>query len=201
MDKLSIRTKEQLINRKKNFQNIVDILDDMKVSFFLEGGVLLGAIRDNDFIKWDWDVEIALFSEDFNNKFKDILEKLKSEGFEILNYNNSLYHLKINVFKFDGPKISTFSIFGWTYNNLNKCYVRKDIKIPKKYLIDMKKISFLDRDVLVPTPPEDYLEYKYGDWKKPLKSSNKSEYLTKKHYKRNSLNLALNVDKLIKKFF
>ena len=51
----------------------------MKVSF-LEGGVLLGAIRDNNFIKWDWDVEIALFSEDFNNKFRDILEKLKSEG-------------------------------------------------------------------------------------------------------------------------
>ena len=76
----------------------------MKVSFFLEGGVLLGAIRDNNFIKWDWDVEIALFSEDFNNKFRDILEKLKSEGFEILNYNNSFHHLKINVFKFDDPK-------------------------------------------------------------------------------------------------
>jgi len=201
MNKLAIRTEKQLINRKKNFQKIVDILNDMKVSFFLEGGVLLGAIRDNNFIKWDWDVEIALFSNDFNNKFNDILKKLKSEGFEVLNYNNSFHHLKINVFKYDDPKISTFSLFGWTYNNFNKCYVRKDIKIPKKYLIDMKKISFLDRNVLVPTPPEDYLEFKYGDWKKPLKSSDKVEYLTKKHYKRNSLNLALNIDKLIKKFF
>ena len=66
MDKLAIRTEKQLINRKKNFQNIVDILDDnLKINFFLEGGVLLGAIRDNNFIKWDWDVEIALLSEEF----------------------------------------------------------------------------------------------------------------------------------------
>ena len=201
MEKLATRSEKQLETRKRNFQHIVDILNQFKISFFLEGGVLLGAIRDKNFIKWDWDVEIALFSEDFDKKFDEILAELKNEGFEILNYNNSFHHLKINIFKEDNPKISTFSLFGWSYNNFNKCYIRKDIKIPKNFLTNMKKINFLDREVLVPTPPEDYLEYKYGNWRKPLRSSDKSEYLTNKHYKRNSLNLALNFDKLIKKFF
>ena len=91
----------------------------------------MGAIRDNDFIKWDWDSEAVSFSEDFNNKFSDILVKLKSKGFEVLNYNNNFHHLRINVFEYEDPQISTFSLFEWTNSNLNKCYVRKDIKIPK----------------------------------------------------------------------
>ena len=61
MEKLAIRTKDQLEIRRNNFKQIVDILDNLKINFFLEGGVLLGAIRENDFIKWDWDVEIAFF--------------------------------------------------------------------------------------------------------------------------------------------
>ena len=59
MQKLATRSENQLETRRKNFREIVDILNNLKLNFFLEGGVFLGAIREKDFIKWDWDVEIA----------------------------------------------------------------------------------------------------------------------------------------------
>lgn len=201
MQKLATRSESQLQTRRKNFREIVDILNNLKINFFLEGGVLLGAIREKDFIKWDWDVEIAILSDEFFKKFDVILENLKQSEFTIINYNKNFHHLKINFFKNDTPDISSFSLFGWSYNRYIKSFVRKDIKIPEKYITNMEKINFLDRSVYTPTPAKEYLEYKYGDWMTPLKSSEKTVYLTKKHYKKNSLNLALNIDKLIKKFF
>ncbi len=201
MQKLATRSESQLQTRRKNFREIVDILNDLKINFFLEGGVLLGAIREKDFIKWDWDVEIAILSDEFFKKFDVILENLKQSEFTIINYNKNFHHLKINFYKDDTPDISSFSLFGWSYNRYIKSFVRKDIKIPEKYITNMEKINFLDRSVYAPTPVREYLEYKYGDWMTPLKSSEKTVYLTKGHYKKNSLNLALNIDKLIKKFF
>ena len=44
----------------------------------------------------------------------------------------------------------------------------------------MSKIRLFDKDHLVPYPPENYLEHQYGDWKKPIKTSDKSLYLTRK---------------------
>ena len=201
MQKLATRSESQLQTRRKNFREIVDILDNLKINFFLEGGVLLGAIREKDFIKWDWDVEIAILSDEFLKKFDVILENLKQSEFIIINYNKNFHHLKINFYKNDTSDITSFSLFGWSYNRYIKSFVRKDIKIPEKYLTNMKKINFLDRSVYTPTPVKEYLEYKYGDWMTPLKSSEKTVYLAKGHYKKNSLNLALNIDKLIKKLF
>ena len=201
MEKLAIRTKDQLEIRRNNFKQIVDILDNLKINFFLEGGVLLGAIRENDFIKWDWDVEIAFFSNEFEKKFDDILINLKKAGFTILNYNKSYHHQKINFYKQDPPEITCFSLFGWSYNKLIKSYVRKDIKIPEHFLTNMKKIKFLQKFVYAPSPVEEYLEFKYGNWKVPLRSAEKTIYLTKNHYKKNSLNLDLKLDKMMKKLF
>ena len=76
MQKLATRSESQLQTRRKNFREIVDILNNLKINFFLEGGVLLGAIREKDFIKWDWDVEIAILSDEFFKKFDVILENL-----------------------------------------------------------------------------------------------------------------------------
>ena len=44
----------------------------------------------------------------------------------------------------------------------------------------MSKIRLFEKDHFAPDPPEDYLTHQYGDWKKPLRTSDKSIYLTKK---------------------
>ena len=67
--KTRIRTKLELDIRRKEFIEICILLDSLNIRYFLLGGILLGAIRNNDFIPWDWDVEICVLSEDvYNNK-------------------------------------------------------------------------------------------------------------------------------------
>ena len=61
--KIKIRSKKQLILRKRAFIEITDQLKKNRIPFFLYGGVLLGFIREKNFIKWDWDIELGFKSE------------------------------------------------------------------------------------------------------------------------------------------
>ena len=72
---------------------IVNILEKNNIHFFIQAGVVLGARRDGNFIKWDWDVEIGIFEKEFiknydlikNELIKKILKfimKLKMEKME-----------------------------------------------------------------------------------------------------------------------
>ena len=91
-NKLRLRTKVELEDRKKGFLEIVNILKSNNIFFFLQGGVLLGAVRNNSFIQWDWDVEISLFSDEFFEKREIIKNALLENGFKIkmIEANSSL---------------------------------------------------------------------------------------------------------------
>ena len=44
---------------------------------------------------------------------------------------------------------------------------------------NMKKIKFFNKYHYAPNPPENYLKHQYGDWKKPIRTSDKSVYLNR----------------------
>ena len=54
-NKIRIRSAEELEDRRKCFLEICEALDELEMSYFLIGGVLLGAKRDKAFIEWDWE--------------------------------------------------------------------------------------------------------------------------------------------------
>ena len=83
--KIRDRTHDELLVRKKEFLKICNILDELEIIFFLNSAILLGAIRDNDLIKWDWDIEISVFSDELLPNIDSIVNKLKKNGFEIKN--------------------------------------------------------------------------------------------------------------------
>ena len=69
----------------------------------------------------------------------------------------------------------------------------------------MKKIKFFEKFHYAPYPPEKYLEFQYGNWKKPLQTSNKYLYMRKEYSGKNKLYDFLDiflstVKKLILKF-
>tara|TARA_B100000989_G_C19442472_1_gene427973 strand:- start:395 stop:1003 length:609 start_codon:yes stop_codon:yes gene_type:complete len=202
MNKIRIRNETELSNRKKNFFKIVNILEEMNVNFFLQGGVLLGARREQNFIKWDWDIEIGLFNEELITKFDLLIKDLEEKNYTIQNHNKTSYTPKISFIDKKDDSTS-YSLIGWKHNKVLKCFTRKHFMIPEKFLMEFDKIKFFGKEFNCPKPIDEYLKHHYGNWKTPLMSSNKQEYLNKNFYKNkeNLFDIIYKIFDFIKKKF
>ena len=177
--KIRIRSEKELEVRKNEFLKICNLLDKLDIRYFLQTGILLGAIRDNDFIKWDWDIEVSVFSDEVIEKFDLLVDEIKSAGFDILKDDRHLSQLKIDFKGQLSTETTKYTINGWSHDKNKKIFWRKKFKVPDYLWKEMRKIELFGKNHLAPYPPEKYLEYQYGDWKTPLMSSDKSVYLTK----------------------
>ena len=193
--KIRIRTKKELSIRKKEFLKICNILDKIGLTYFLNTGILLGAIRENNFIKWDWDVEISVMSDQLYKKFNPINKILKTKGFKIIQKDEKKESLKIDFYGACSKHTTRYTIFSWNYSAKNNIYWRKDKVIPAKYLNKFSKILFLGRKFNVPNNPKQYLKFSYGNWKKPIRTADKSLYMTRNFKKKDLL-----IKTLIKRF-
>ena len=58
------------IKLKSLLRDSIKVLEENKIPYFLSGGTLLGAYRQNDFIPWDDDADIMIRVEDHNKLWK-----------------------------------------------------------------------------------------------------------------------------------
>ncbi len=175
--KIRIRTEEELEDRNKGLVEIRDVLEELGIAYFIWGGVLLGAIREGDFIKWDWDVEIGVYTEESYPKREKIIENLLKNGFTVKKKKRSNDNFKITATKHrnKGREATSYSITGWKKNK--KFYERKLWKIPAEFLDSLDKIEFRGNTYNCPKNPKAYLEWQYGDWQTPKKTEDKKEYI------------------------
>ena len=207
--KVRDRTDDELLVRRKEFLTICDVLDETKTNYFLQTGILLGAIRDNELIKWDWDIEISVFSDDFLPKIDLIVKKLIDKNFEIKNVNKKKYESKIDFIGQYPENVTGYTIFSWNYSKSKDKYWRKDLSVPLRFLNKLSRTNLFGREFRCPNYTEEYLTFAYGDWKTPLRSSNKNLYMTKSFrnkfknlmiiLKKNFLKILYRLWKLIKK--
>ena len=158
--------------RNKGLKEIKKFMDGLGVKFMLFDGVLLGAIREKNFIKWDWDVELAIRVEDIYDRVDALLEEAKNSGFLIKNIILNYENFKLNVLKYD----TKYSIIGfYQCGSLRK---RMLYQYPAMFFENIEKIEFLGEKYNVPSPPQKYLTYQYGDdWEIPKQSFNANEYI------------------------
>ncbi len=130
--KVRDRTSAELFVRKKEFLKICDILDELKVNYFLQSGILLGAIRDNDLIKWDWDIEISVFSDEFLSKIDLIVDKLKKNQFKIKKVNKKKDDSKIDFIGEYPENVTGYTIWSWNYSSIRDVYWRREFSLPSK---------------------------------------------------------------------
>ena len=197
-DKVRTRSKYELDIRKKEFLLTCNILDKLKINYFLHSGILLGAIRDNDFIKWDWDIEISVFGEEFDSKINKVVDELKCNNFKILNVNKKANDSKIDFIWELDKSVTGYTIWSWYYSKLRKVYWRRELSVPKKYLQNLSSIKFMGREFKCPSNPKDYLSYAYGDWRIPIRTSDKDRYLSNK-FKNKSIAKFLEFIKTLKR--
>jgi hypothetical protein len=177
--KVRVRTKNELEVRKDEFLRICFLLDKLEIKYFLQTGILLGAIRHNGFIPWDWDVELSVFSDEVVKKMDNLIREIEKSGFKIRKYNKELSKLKIDFIGSLPLDTTAYTIQGWSHDKKRKIFWRNKFKVPDYLFNKMKKIELFEKYHFAPDPPEKYLTHQYGNWKKPLQTSDKSIYLTK----------------------
>ena len=102
----------------------------------------MGAVREKNFIKWDWDVELVVFSEIAIDYIDDILTYSKSSGFNATLVDASMKNFKINLYKYG----SKYSIVG-LYKKGNY-RLRKAFRVPAKFFNRPTSIKFLGEEYL-----------------------------------------------------
>jgi len=108
------------------------------------------------------------------------VEELKQNNFIISNINKKKNDFKIDFVGQLDKSVTGYTIWSWYYSKIRKVYWRRELIVPKKYLQNLSKINFMDREFKCPNNPKDYLAYAYGDWKTPIRTSDKDMYLSNK---------------------
>ena len=185
-DKIRLRTHEELIAQNNGLVIIKNTLDEIGVINYLSSGTLLGAVRDNDFIPWDWDVQMYLVMENAYPLRQKITKSLVDKGFIIHKFIDSEDALKWAVSKRADLAQAVregayFELTAWYVQGKWRYRKKKSMRVPSylfegEYYINFKEVKYRTLN-----PPEKYLEFCYGDWKTPIRSSNKEVYSTSSH--------------------
>ena len=179
-NEVRLRSDAELKAQNDGLVILKKILDDVRVIHYLSSGTLLGAIRDKDFIPWDWDVQMYLLMEDAYPLRHKISKALVNGGFTIHKFHDSEDSLKWEVRR-EG---AIFELTAWYLLGKWRYRKKKRMRVPSYLFEGECNISF--KGVKYPTlnPPEEYLEFCYGDWKTPIRpklKSDKGVYSTSRH--------------------
>lgn len=177
----SEETDEAVIEKSLNSVNTIDvataetvlkeakeIMDRLGVVFFLRQGTCLGAIRDNKFITWDDDVDIGsvIGLHGLTERTIDrVVAAFRERGFiaDVQRHTHDIYV----------PLVKSSTRIDWNCSRIfdDSTFHFPGVRIPVGVFAQLKEIDFVGERFLVPDPPEEYLQFKYGpDWMTPKKT-------------------------------
>lgn len=147
---------------KQNLLDLKKVLDDSGVKFGLIYGTLLGAYRENNFIKHDYDTDLYVLEEDKLNLL-DTLPKLIKIGFEVGRYDGLLLSL-----------VRDEEYIDFYFFRKSNLFYRKNtvgLTAKAKYLENTKPYNFLGESFEIPEKVESFLVELYGKtWKIPIEN-------------------------------
>lgn len=156
-------------------EHLLEILDFMhglltenKIAHWLNFGTLLGAVREQDIIPWDEDVDLGVWEEDVSRILE--LEKVILSGG---------YRLKVN--RLPSKRVCSITVYYSHVNDLHMCLntwaIQGDeacgvewagMRFPLESLHKLTTVVLHGKEYPCPAHPEIGLEGFYGaDWKTP----------------------------------
>ena len=165
----------------KMLKKVTNLLDKEDILYSLKAGTLLGIIRENRLLPWDNDIDICI-TQDYYDLLINTLPKLKKLGYIIrtrkFEVNNAPFQKDIvRVIKIKSRRLYFFSgsitldIF-IKFKKDNHYYWQagtKKYSIPAKFHDELISYQFDNKSYLIPKDYKNYLAFKYGDWKTPVK--------------------------------
>lgn len=150
-------------------KEIKQIMDQLGVIFFLRQGTCLGAVRDNEFITWDDDLDLGSviglhgLTEDSVEEVTDrVVAAFRDSGYFVKKERNDDY-IAVTMMK-------SYVRVDWSVYRIanDTIYHYPGVRIPARLFADLQEIKFKGEKFFVPNPVEKYLSLKYGsDWRTP----------------------------------
>lgn len=133
----------------------------LKLKYWLEGGTLIGAIREGAILSWDKDVDVSMLESDRKILWKN-QNLIKKFGLKT-NYSDSIYRIDFKNVYMD---IFSYQLKNGLYQEVNW---RNRARWPRSYykpkqLFPLKNAKLGPLIQLVPNLSENFLEQAYGNW-------------------------------------
>ena len=178
---ITLEGKNKLI-AERMLEDVAGIFNACNITYWLEGGTLLGIRREDRLLPWDDDIDVSMMV-DQSSKLPILYKTLKKA-----NYRVKLRHFEHNDTPFKNGDLRMIKIRERRFFGLLKGPVCLDVfikypldnvayweiankkkKVPFKFYKSFKTISFKGFEYSIPKLTEDYLTYRYGNWETPVK--------------------------------
>lgn len=143
-----------------------DIFKKYNITYWLDCGTLLSAVREKDFMNHDDDIDVGMYLSLVENYplWYKILKDFNKRGIRVLTaWGDSVFSLEKN-------KAMTGDVHTYKHKDKEYCIEMKDVLFayPEELFNILDTIEFLGRKFNVPHNPEKWLALMYGDnWKEP----------------------------------
>jgi len=166
-----------------------NFLDKYGIKYYLEGGTLLGIVRDGDLLAWDHDADISIDYADAE-KFDKLRWKFYLRGYRVTRRRGiqSYGPIKPNdyrIFKVKPIGLSILQMFFPSFaqkmiildifvktNDDKHTYwqsMGKILRVDKSHYESQEVVELHGNKLTTPYNYKDYLTAKYGDWSIPVK--------------------------------
>ena len=179
MTKTRIRSESELARRGRDLKKVRDALDEAGVDYWLASGALLGAYRDGDFIRWDWDVEIDVRQEDLEERLGDLHGALARRRFQVRMPRGNKW--RVGCRRRNGTPIGIwgFALQTDVDGTLHRRKLVSTFNVPLRFWETGAFVELRGELYQAHAPVADYLAWTYGpDWRTPVRSDKHSEYLS-----------------------
>ncbi|MFH1850931.1 MAG: LicD family protein [Candidatus Neomarinimicrobiota bacterium] len=172
---------------EKLLKRITGVLYSCGIPYWLDYGTLLGIVREQRLLPWDSDMDISIARKDLDRLLAN-LWRFRIRGYKVrIRYHRQDDHpLKkgsVRLIKIFNRKylvargdvmldifVNTRVEEAYTLVMGIKNYTR--FSVPAHYFDNLGTIRFRDRPYSVPAEYEEYLAYRYGDWRTPREDWN-----------------------------
>lgn len=148
----------------ENLRILAARLDKIDINWGPAFGTLIGIVRNDGFLPWAQGLDLYFLKED-EERFKDLLWKLMDDGFEMVKYERrGFYTLQRK------GEYTNFYVFRKISPDIRHSGGRDFIH--EKYIQNQVKWDFKGIGLNVPEELDEYLTFQYGDWVKPVQTTN-----------------------------
>jgi len=153
----------------RTLSSLTIILPENDITYWANGGTLLGAIRCGGIILWDDDIDIAVPLSD-RDKIESLEDKLKLFKLGLKRPSNKYY----KIYPLDNPNVWVDICLIETNTGLDLRGHKKKRQYLQDEIFPLRQIQFssLKRKINIPNKSEEYLDRVFKDWRTHAKIYN-----------------------------